>query len=223
MTAMQIFSILQLMAILSGTIFCLIATRKSKTNEYKYLVPYCILNVFAMLILGAVEFMTVPIPLIFATMYFFACCEVFFLPNYIASIIGVKKNVYTQITICIVAFILSRIITQNATSVLYLVANLYITLYVCRYFLWLFKNNENLILSETPHYWIIMGICVCYTGSIPYFISEIIIFKFKGFQLYNQIASMIFIMYIVLNICMFVLFIKAFLCMIKHQKSLSGL
>jgi hypothetical protein len=191
-------------------------------KEKKFILPYCIFNVLAMFVLLPDEFISLPASLIFLVMYLFACVEIIFLPNYIASIIGEKKGYLMQIIICSTAFILSNILVKNPTTVFFLICNIYITYYVCKYFIWLFKGDERFDLKKTNHYWIIMGISICYTGSIPYFIAELFILRFGKFELYNSLVQIIFSTYIVLNISMYLFFVKSFLCKKISQKYLSG-
>ncbi len=223
MTSLKVFTVIQFIIIILGTIICVVTTQKNKDHEKKYILPYCLANFFAMIILAAVEFIKIPLIITESTMYIFACCEIFLLPNYIATVIGEKNNYFIQIIICIGTYILSRLLINNYTSILYLISNVYITIYVCKYFIWLFKIKEVINLKNASHYWIVMGICVCYTGSIPYWISEIIILKIKGYQYYSELANVTFNIYIILNIFMYILFSKALLCTTKQQKYYYGL
>lgn len=222
MTPIQALTSLQLLVIWSGTIMCYNATRLDGGKEKKYLLPYCIINSLVMIPLTLTEFMGIPIKLTYLVMFFFACIEITLIPYYIASTIGKKKNILLEISMCFLGYFLSKFILKSTTTILYLICNIYITIYVCRYFIWLFSTNERLLLKNTPHYWIIMGICICYTGSIPYFISELFILKLGGFEAYNKIVDIAFLTYIVLNISMYILFIKSFRCKINLQRSLSG-
>lgn len=222
MTLLQFLTLLQSTVILIGTIFCYLAPTESYAKEKKFLLPYCIFNVLAMFVLLPDEFISLPANLIFAVMYFFACIEIILLPNYIASIIGEKKGYLIQIIICSTSYIFSNLLANNPTTVFFLICNIYITYYVCKYFVWLFKGDERFDLKKTNHYWIIMGISICYTGSIPYFIAEMFILRFGKFELYENIVQIIFSTYILLNISMYLFFVKSFLCKKTSPKYLSG-
>ncbi len=222
MSPIQIFTLLQTLIIFIGTIITFLSTRHNNRNERKYILPYCLCNMLAMFILTPYEFIEIPLKVIEITMYIFACCETIILPNYLASIIKKKKGNTFQIIICTSALFISQFVANNYTSLIYLVSNIYISYYVYCYFIWLFNGNEDVDLKKSTHYWVVMGICVCYCGSVPYWFAELIILNQSGFLLYNQIAKLIFIMYIILNISMYLLFIKAFICQIKRQKYFSG-
>ena len=217
MTLFQFLTLFQTIVITVGAITCYLAPSANFVKEKKFILPYCICNVMAMSILLPDEFISLPARLIYAVMYCFACIEIIFIPNYIASIIGKKKRYLVQIITCASAFILSNIVVKNPTSLFFLICNLYITYYVCKYFIWLFKGTDRLELKQTSHYWIIMGICFCYTGSIPYFIAELFILRFGGDELYDELVQIIFSTYIILNISMYIIFIKTFSCRKIYQ------
>jgi len=175
-----------------------------------------------MILLLLARFTNAPASYYYLVMYIAGCSEILLIPNYISTIIGKKKQITIQLIICASTFMLSNYIVQNPTTILYLLSNLYITYFACLYFIWLFKNNEKLDLKKTTHYWIVMGICICFTGSIPYYLSEILIVKFESEEIYSQISSTYHTTFILLNITMYFFFIKAFLCKTKSQKSFSG-
>lgn len=216
MSSLQVFTLFQILTILTACILSLLYIQDDTSPERKFIQPYIFLNMASMLILGWIEFIHIPRGIIYIAMVGFAFCEIFYLPNYIGKIIGEKPNPWTQALICISTFLISIFYLKRSTSITYLFTNLYISVFVFKYFLWLFKRNNFFNLNRTRHYWITMGICICYAGSIPYWISEIFIIKIGGYEVYNKIADSIFIMYITLNIAMYLLFYKAFLCKTQH-------
>jgi hypothetical protein len=222
MTITAVLTILQTLVIWTATIICYKSTRVDGGLEKKFILPYCYLNSLVMIPLTLIEFIGIPIKVTFIIMFTFACIEIVILPSYIASVIGRKKNIAVAIIISILALLISEILIKTTTSVIYLFCNIYITFYVYKYFIWLFSEKDRLVLKHTPHYWIIMGICICYTTSIPYFIAELFLIKLGGFEAYRKVGNIAFLTYILLNICMFILFIKSFKCKINLQRSLSG-
>lgn len=222
MPIIAVFTILQIIIIWTATIVCYKSTKLNGGKEKKYILPYCILNSLVMIPLGLTEFIEIPIKFTYYIMFFFAFVEITFLPSYITSVIRKKINITIVVVVSIITFYILNLFNIPPSSILYLSCNIFITVYVFRYFIWLFTVNERLQLKETPHYWIIMGIFVCYTGSIPYFISELFLLKIGGFEVYNKLAQFTFLTYLILNICMYVFFIKSFKCKTKHQRSLSG-
>lgn len=222
MTIIAAFTILQVIIIWSATIVCYQSTKLNGGKEKKYILPYCVLNSLVMIPLCLTEFIEIPVKITYSIMFFFAFIEITLLPSYISSIIRKKINIPVVIIISIITFSILNYLHIPPSSILYLLCNIFITVYVFRYFIWLFKVNERLQLKETPHYWIIMGIFICYTGSIPYFFSELFLLKIGGFEAYNKLAQFTFLTYLILNICMYIFFIKSFKCKINHQKLLSG-
>lgn len=222
MTVIQTFSVIHFVVILFTTIYCFYIVKRHESSEIKFLHPFCILNTAAVFILGAYEFVYIPISIVYLTMVGFAFAESFFLPNYIASIIGSQKVFATPIIICSLSIVTSLILHIDISSIIYLTSNIYISYYVCRYFVWLFKQNASYNLATTRHYWIIMGICACYSGSISYWISGLVIFNYGSIDLYTKISNTFFEMYILINIGMYLLFLKAFTCTKPFSKSLSG-
>ena len=222
MTPLQVLKILQTLFIILGTITCFIGTKRNYEQERRYILPYCAYSALAMCFLLSSEIINYPVSLIYTVMYIAGCLEILLIPNYISSIIGKIKTYHTQIIICSSTFILSILAVQTPTTLLYLFSNLYITYYTCQYFIWLFKTNEKLDLKATTHYWLIMGLCICFTGSIPYYLSELFILKFEGHEVYDKLVKSFHATFIILNITMYILFIKAFICKRKSQKSSFG-
>jgi hypothetical protein len=222
MTPIITFYILQAIIIVIGTIVCYTFTRNGNETEKRYIFPYCLSSAIIMCLLIHALLVDAPYRYIYVLMYLAGCSEILLIPNYISTIIGKKKQIVLQVSICVTIYMASNYFVQNPITLLYLFSNLYITLYSGQYFIWLFKNNEKLNLKNTPHYWIIMGICICFTGSIPYYLSEFLIIRFESIEVFYQISSTFHSTFIILNVTMYIFFIKAFLCKKKFQKSFSG-
>lgn len=222
MTPLLEFYIFQTFIIITATIICLLSSKNGSEKEKRYILPYCIISAILMCFLIHANIINASHSYIYALMYLAGCSEILLIPNYISTIMSKKKQIFTQIGICLTSFMISNYFVQNPTTLIYLFSNLYITLYTGKYFIWLFRNNEKLDLKHTPHYWIIMGICICFTGSIPYYLSELLIIKFESIEVFSEISSTFHSTFIILNITMYFFFIKAFLCKKKFLKSYSG-
>jgi hypothetical protein len=222
MTPIVVLYIIQTIVIITGTIICYVFTRNGNENEKRYILPYSIISATILCLLIHAKIVDASYRYMYALMYLGGCSEILLIPNYISTIIGKKKQIPLQIGICVTIFMASNYLVQNPVTLLYLFSNLYLTFYSCRYFIWLFKNNENLNLKNTPHYWIIMGICICFTGSIPYYLSEFFIIRFESSEVFDVISSTFHSTFIILNVTMHIFFIKAFICKKKFQKSFSG-
>lgn len=222
MTPLLPLYIFQTIIITSGTIICFLFSKNVSEKEKLYILPYCIISAILMCLLTHANLIYASHSYIYALMYFAGCSEILLIPNYISTIMGNKKQIVTQIGICFTSFMISNYFFQNPTTLIYLFSNLYITLCSGKYFIWLFRNNEKLDLKNTPHYWIIMGICICFTGSIPYYLSEVLIIKFESNEVFSEISSTFHSTFIILNVTMYFFFIKAFLCKKKFLKSYSG-
>lgn len=218
----QKFQVVQFLVILCACIIGTIQLRKTPSPERKYILPFCYIDLVMTGIAIYHYFKQIYPVYVFWIELFFTFCEILFLTNYISSIIEIKKSIITPSTIFILSSSCSYIAFKDPTIIPLLLTEIYLTIYAFLYIIWLFKNNSFFVLKKARHYWIVMGIIICYTLSIPYWISDTFI-KINGTtQLYQEVSLILFISFIIFNMFMFILFIKAFLCKVQQQPSSYG-
>lgn len=194
-------------------IVCIFTIGLDKTNspEKRYILPYCILDLCAMILINASRYIP-QYP--FFTKYvsaLFALAEFILIPLYIQSIIGKKRFFLLPTLIFIAIAPLSTIFLKSLNSLTFLATNLYIGYYVLKYINWLFKEKAIKNLKATRHYFIIQGLSICYLGSVPYYISGFISHFASDISITIAVDDLQYAVYSTLNICMFLFFIIAFI------------
>lgn len=213
----QKFQVVQFLVILSACVIGTIKLGKTPSPERKYILPFCYIDLVATGI-GVYNYYINEYPdYLYIMFYLFTCCEVLFLSFYISAILNKKIGYFTPISICIASLIGSQILFKVPSTLPSLTTELYLTYFGYLYVRWLFLKKNFFILQHTKHYWIVIGIILCYTASIPYWIGDVLIRSSGILELYTDIVLILFMVYIAMNIFMFLLFIKGFLCQKQHS------
>ena len=217
----QKFQVVQFLVILAACIIGTLKLGKTSSPERKYILPFCYID----LVVTGVSIYNYYIgeePMYLHILVFlFTCCEVIFLSFYISAILNKKIKYFVPSAFCIISLIASIILFKSLITLPYLTTELYLSYFGFLYIKWLFLKKDFFILKHTNHYWIVIGIILCYTASIPYWIADVLIKSSGIFELHRQYTLILFIAYIAMNIFMFILFIKGFLCQ-KQQTYFFG-
>lgn len=218
----QKFQVVQFIVILAT---CLVGLRllwEGKSPEKTYILPFCIIDLVVTGII-VINHLIGRYPNYFQIIIIiFSWCEIFFISQYISSVIGRKKNTFRLVAICLLSPICSYILLHDYTLFPMLITGIYLSYCSYLYLEFLITQKNNVNVSTTPHYWIILGTIVCYTASIPYWISEIL-FKLSNIEELNyELSQILFTIFVILNICLHLIFIKAFICKYQQHKLLLG-
>lgn len=218
----QKFQVVQFLVILCACIIGTIQLRKTSSPERKYILPFCYIDLVVTGI-GIYNYLISQFPnYLLIIVFLYTCCEVFLLSNYICAIINKKIHLIIPLFLCFSSLIFSYIFFKSPIILPLLTTELYLTYFAFLYIRWLFTKKEFYILQQSSHYWIVMGIILCYTASIPYWIGDVLIKSSGIWQLHTDVTLILFIFYVVMNMFMFILFIKAFLCEKQQHISYSG-
>lgn len=214
----QKFQVAQFLVILAACIIGTIKLPKTSSPERRYILPFCYIDlvVTGYIIYNYSKHMYPD--MIDIVVLLFSGCEIFFLSYYIQTITRKKIHVIFPISVFVISPIISIVLFKNPTILPLLTTELYLTYFVFLYIRWLFLKKEFFILHHASHYWIVIGIILCYTASIPYWISDVLIKSSGIWKLHIDITLILFNVYIAMNSFMFVLFIKGFLCQ-KQQRT----
>lgn len=204
---------IQSVTIALATFICIfkIGLKQSQTPEKKYILPFCILDLTAIILLNLPYYFPsfgAAIKLITGA---FALCELILLPFYILDTMGKPKNLLTPIILFLCIVPLSTHYFKSYNEFTFLITNLFVGYYVFKYIIWLFEVRAIKNLKQSQQYYIIQGIAICYIGSTPYFIGSFISHFFADQSIKEAILNFQYTIFVTLNICMFILFIKAFL------------
>ncbi|MBC6492630.1 hypothetical protein BC349_16330 [Flavihumibacter stibioxidans] len=218
----QKFQVVQFLVILCACIIGTIKLRKTPSPERKYILTFCYIDL-VVLGIGIFNYLIHEYPTyLFLLVYIYTCCEVFFLSYYISTIINKKVHFAIPLLLCITSLIFSLAFFKSPTILPLLTTELYLTFFAFLYIRWLFTKRNFFILQQTRHYWIVMGIILSYTASIPYWIGDVLIKSSGIWQLHIDVTLILFIFYVIMNTLMFVSFIKAFLCKQQQHTSYFG-
>lgn len=218
----QKFQVVQFLVILCACIIGTIQLRKTPSPERKYILPFCYIDLVVLGIIVYYYTINKYPNIIDFLVLLFNGCEIFLLSFYVQTITRKKRDFLYPFAVFTLSPILSIILFKNPTILPLLSTEIFLTHFAFKYIKWLFEGDRILKLNNSKHYWIMMGIILCYTISIPFWISFILVLASGESELYTLINEVLFIFYILLNIIMFILFIKAFLCNPQHQQYSSG-
>lgn len=219
----QKFQVVQFCIILITCIIGLRLFREETSPERKFILPFCFIDLVTT---GIIVFNHIKGEFLinrFTTLLIlFSWAEIYFIPKYIGYVIEKKPKITTQLILFFLPPILSNIIFNDLTLLSMLLSVIYISFYNYKYLIWLFLNKRTITLEEIRHAWIIMGIIISYTASIPYWLSDILFHANGNQPTISSINKVLFAIYVLLNIIMYLFFIKAFLCKSKQVELSSG-
>lgn len=144
------------------------------------------------------------------TYLFFIWTEIILLPAYISMVMGIKHTWSLPITLVFSTFIVSLFYIDIIISILQLVSGIYITIYCLIYLKWLFVDENIIERRNSIHFWIAMGIMVCYTASIPLCLGLTLLDFFGTTPTEGKFAVTLTWLFLIFNIIMHCFFIKAF-------------
>lgn len=180
--------------------------------ESQYLTLFCLLDFLTMCLMWiAVYAFDKPSLQPFVALLF-AAVEITMIPIYLMALTGRKQRVLPLLVVYIVAAASSFFLLNKQPSLLYFITNSVITIYVFRYIRWLMKVKEVNDYPSKSQNLIVKGIAICYIGSIPYFVGSSISTRASDKIFFDTFERFEIRVFSILNIFMFVLFIKAFLC-----------
>lgn len=182
-------------------------------NEILYIFPFCILDLITSLGFRYLIYSDILNDSDFAfgiANLIFVFGEVILLPSYIKKTISQEIN-WLFPTISVISLsIISYFLTEDISSLSQIFSGLYITYYIIKYFHWLFTTKKIFNLSSTTHFWIILGLMVAYTASIPACIGMLFTDFFPHINTNRNFSNTMLSFFTLLNISMHILFTKAF-------------
>lgn len=179
-------------------------------RELIFIVSFCIID-FITSLLGILDLLNIISNTIGNFSFLiFICAEIILLPAYTSSIIGTKHSWTLPISIVISSLLISFFYFELVATTIQLFSAIFISIYCLRYLKWYVTNANNQELNISISFWIIMGIMVCYTASIPSCIGYFLLKILGNSPRHAQFAGSIIGLFILLNIFMHVFFIKAF-------------
>jgi hypothetical protein len=157
-------------------------------------------------------------------MHYFTFIELLFisgefllLPAYISATLNEKHDWILPISLCVIPPSISFFIFDNPSILPQALSGIYITYYCFKYFKFLFVTKKVFSLAKAPHFWIVLGIMICYTGSIPSSVSMLVLEVVGTSQLEHGFANFLVNLFLILNIIMHSFFNKAFTCSQEQQ------
>jgi hypothetical protein len=186
--------------------------------EVRFIYTFCILDFITGTIITLYNFSTYNFPLINLLELLFINGEILLLPAYISTVINKKHNWKIPIFLCIIPPIISYYLFESVTIISQAISGIFISYYCISYLNWIFTTKKIFSLSRSNHFWIILGIMICYTASIPSCISILLLFSAGSTNLDFAFADFLINFYLFLNIIMHSFFNKAFTCN-KEQQS----
>lgn len=179
-------------------------------NEKKFIYTFCVIDLTTS-IFGLLLFLDVISNKVIDYTYLtFLWSEITLLPAYLVSTIGHKPSWTFPISIVLLTFIISLFYIDLTISYLQIFSGIYVSYFCIQYLIWLFTNENIYEISHKKHFWITMGIMVCYTASIPSCIGYLLLTTLGETENDYHLASSLNWFFLLLNITMHLLFIKAF-------------
>ena len=217
----QKFQVVQFVVILATCLVGLRLLKEGKSPEKTYILPFCLID---LVVTGVTVYTYYYYKFHFnltILVVVFSWVEIFLISYYIKDVTGENKEIFIPLSLCIISPIISKILLEDYHLLPMVTSCIYITFYTFKYIKWIFHKESNISLKETRHYWIVLGIMLCYTTSIPYWISDL--FLQRSFaDMYHHLSRAFFIYFVCLNVIMHLFFIKAFLWKVQLVKSFSG-
>lgn len=210
MDLFQKFQILQFFVIIATSIVGGFNILGKKCPERKYIFLLLALDIPVMAVIIFHYVNNIQSSILWLTTIFYSWLELFLIPFYISEIISTRKDFFAPTFLAISSPILSIILLNNIHELPYLITNIYISYFIFKYFKWIFNYDKQLDLLKTSHFWIVLGLLLCYTTSIPYFITDLIIYTWARGALHNNVDLNLFIIFLILHMIMTVLFVKGF-------------
>ena len=221
MLLLQFFCYLQTAVIILATVICILPVGRFKitSSEKKYLLPYCIADSIAMILLNLSSY--IPDIYIYNKLIncIFILVEMTLLTFYINDRMEKKNSFIIPAGIFLITILPSIYYFRNFYPIIFLATNVFIGIYIFKYIVWLLKIKPLKNLTKSSEFYVIQGMAVCYLGSIPYYISEITSQYTTEDLIYTVIQDLHYKIYPVLNIVMFLFFIKAFNSKFKEIKN----
>ena len=220
---MQIYPVLTTVQIIVCFINCIVGIRLFKDKnqnifERKYIYSFCILDLVTGIIIKYYNLTDDSVwyfPL-FELIFLFS--EIILLPAFICSTMNLKQNKIMLILLCIIPPIISQLLFNYPTFLSQAISGIYISIYCIKYLKWLLSTKKIFPLAQTRHFWIVIGIMICYTATIPSCFTILLLHSVAKTELETQFADLIINFYLILNITMHIFFLKALTCD-KVQKS----
>lgn len=204
------FQVVQLFVIVTTSIVGIVNLFGKKCPERKYILLLLALDIPVMTIIVYHYFKDIDTPTLWFSTIFYSWCEIFLIPFYISEIISIKKDFLTPSIIAISSPILSILLLHSLHELPYLFTNIYISYYIFKYFKWIFTYDKQFDLLKTSHFWIVLGILLCYTTSLPYFITDLIIYTWARKDFHHNVDLNLFVIFLILHMIMTILFVKGF-------------
>jgi hypothetical protein len=210
MELQQQLQIVQFLIILIAGCLGIFLLWNKNSPERKYILLFCLIDIPIMAITSYYYTNQIYFKLFWLYELLFSWCEIFLISFYISDIISKNKKILPPALICIICPALSFLLLKNLHEIPLLASNIYLTYYVFLYFRWIFTSKTQFNLLKASHFWIVLGVCLCYSTTIPYWITELIIWTWGGMDLHEKIDLNLFSIFIILNMIMYILFIRSF-------------
>lgn len=185
-------------------------SNKKQPNVLLYIYLFCIIDFITGIISLLDSYNIVSLIMAKYTYLFFFWTEIILLPAYISSVIETKHKWSLPIALLITTFLASLFYIDIVISILQLFSGIYITIYCLKYLKWLFVDENIIERHNSIHFWIIMGIMVCYTASIPSCLGLFLLDIFGTTPAHGNFATGLSLLFLIFNIIMHCFFIKAF-------------
>lgn len=188
----------------------LLRNRQFFQSEIRYILSFCIIDFLTSLfqINGVLRNVT---NLSFDNInVIFEFGEIVLLPAYISETIGKRHNWNTVIIICSIFLILSVYNVSLFEPIIQLFTTVFISSYCLKYLLWIFNSEEIINITKTKHFWIIIGIMICYTSSLPSSFAALLLTLIGTENKFNAFINSLYLAYFILNVIMHCFFIKSF-------------
>lgn len=184
--------------------------RKKNCPERKYILTFTLLDIPVMIGILYQYIKGINLNTFFYFSIFYSWCEIFLIPFYISEIIGKKKNFIIPTTLCISTPLISYYFLGNMHEIPLLTSNFYLSYFIFLYFKWVFKTPRHYDLINSSHFWIAIGILLSYTTTIPYFITDLVLYSWAKGRLYDYLDLTLFIIFLILNMIMYLMFLRSF-------------
>lgn len=210
MTFYQKVQVVQYFVIIVTGITGIILLRKKSGPERRYILPFILIDIPVMTGILYQYIKGIDLKTFFLFSTFYSWCEIFLIPFYFSEIIGKKKNFIVPIFLCVSTPLISYKFLGNIHEIPLLASNFYLSYYVFLYFDWIFKSSTQYDLIKSSHFWISIGILLSYTTTIPYFITDLVLYSWANGRLYDFLDLTLFLIFLILNIVMYFLFMRSF-------------
>lgn len=201
--------------------FRLFRNKETNSNELKFIYSFCLIDFLTGVLIFWYNLSPLEIPYFTFFELTFIYAEILLLPTYISKILNVRHNFIIPLVLCVFPSITSFFLFKNPSIISQAISGIYITYYCFKYFKFLFTTNRIFSIGNSKHFWIILGIMICYTGSIPSSVNMMILETIGTSNIEHSIANVMVNLYLMLNITMHSLFNKAFACNQEQQSSYS--